>query len=173
MPHPGDTNILLRFTHVNDPDTMLKTGFCDPTHQGAGDGAIWIDFNDARPRAMRHGAFPALADGEKAIPEDDPGAPMVRVPNVGFKAGEWHHLALSWTNFDTGKPDAVSQFWVDGKRVGEVKDRAIAMAWDIDQVGIFTAVNYIGLLDELALFNRPLSPDEIAAVHKKPGLIRP
>lgn len=159
-----------------DPDTMLKGKFCDPvqiTHKGAHNGAIWFDFNDAKPRDMRHGAFPAVKEGEKPIPEDDAKAPMVRVPKVGFKSGDWHHIVLSWKNFDTGKPDAVSQFWVDGKLIGEVKDRAIAMDWDIDQVGIFTAISYIGLLDEFALFNRPLTPDEIAVLHKKPGALQP
>ncbi len=158
-----------------DPDGMLKTKFSDPvqiTHKGANNGGIWFDFDNAKPRGMGHGAFPALGEGEKAIPVNDPGAPVVRIPNIGFKSGEWHHIVISWARFDTGKPDAVSQFWVDGKLIGEVKDRAIAMAWDMDQVGIFTAVNYIGLLDELALFSRPLGAEEIAALHGKPGLLQ-
>lgn len=36
----------------HDPDTQLKTGFCDPvqiTQKGAGNGAIWFDYNDAKP----------------------------------------------------------------------------------------------------------------------------
>src|SRR5262245_31770531 len=36
-----------------DPDKMLKTKFCDPiqiTQKGAGNGGLWFDFNDAKPR---------------------------------------------------------------------------------------------------------------------------
>ncbi len=159
-----------------DPDKMLKTKFCDPvqiTQKGANNGGIWFDFNDAKPRDMRHGAFPAVKEGEKPQSEDDPKAPMVRVPKVGFKSGDWHHIVLSWKNFDTGKPDAVSQFWVDGKLIGEVKDRAIAMDWDIDKAGIFFSIGYIGLLDEFAIFSRPLTSEEIALLQKKPGLLQP
>lgn len=159
-----------------DPDKMLKTKFCDPvqiTQKGANNGGLWFDFNDAKPRDMRHGAFTALKEGEKAIGEDDAKAPMVRVPKVGFKQGDWHHIVFSWKNFDTGKSDAVSQFFVDGKLIGEVKDRTISMDWDIDQAGIFTAISYIGLLDEFAIFNRPLTADEVALLHKKPGLLQP
>jgi len=159
-----------------DPDKMLKSKFCDPvqiTHKGANNGGIWFDFNDAKPRDMRHGAFPAIKEGEKAQSEDDPKAPMVRVPKVGFKSGDWHHIVLSWKNFDTGKPDAVSQFWVDGKLIGEVKDRAIAMDWGIEKAGIFFSINYIGLLDEMAIFNRPLTAEEIALLQKKPGVLQP
>ncbi|OAI47224.1 hypothetical protein AYO44_09905 [Planctomycetaceae bacterium SCGC AG-212-F19] len=159
-----------------DPDKMLKAKFCDPvqiTQKGANNGGIWFDFNDAKPRDMRHGAFPAVKEGEKAQSEDDPKAPMVRVPKVGYKSGDWHHIVFSWKNFDTGKPDAVSQFWVDGKLIGEVKDRAIAMDWDIDKAGIFFSINYIGLLDEMAIFNRALTAEEIALLQKKPGVLQP
>jgi len=157
-----------------DPDKMLKTQFCDPvqiTQKGANNGGIWFDFNDAKPRDMRHGAFPAVKEGEKGIAESDPKAPMVRVPKVGFKAGDWHHIVLSWKNFDSGKPDAVSAFYVDGKLMGEIKESEIGMNWDLEQAGIFTAINYIGLLDEMAIFNRPLSVEEIELLRKKPGLL--
>jgi formylglycine-generating enzyme required for sulfatase activity len=158
-----------------DPDKMLKSKFCDPiqiTQKGANNGGLWFDFNDAKPRDMRHGAFPAVPEGKQGAKESDPDAPMVRVPKVGFKSGDWHHIVLSWKNFDTGKADAVSQFWVDGKLIGEVKDRAIAMDWDIDRTGIFFSINYIGLLDEMAVFNRPLTPEEIALLQKRPGLLQ-
>jgi lysophospholipase L1-like esterase len=157
-----------------DPNRLLRTKFCDPiqiTQKGANNGGIWFDFNDARPRDLRHGAFPALAESEKPVSEDDPRAPMVRVPKIGWKAGDWHHVVLSWKNFDTGKPDAVSALYIDGRLIGEVKGRAIAMGWDVDRAGVYIGVNYIGLLDELALFNRALTADEVKALHSKAGLL--
>ena len=96
---------------------------------------------------------------------------MVRVPKVGFKVGAWHHIVLSWSNFDTGKKDALATLYVDGKKIGDVKDRAIAMDWDIEKAGVYTAVGYCGLLDEMALFNRALTMDEVAALHKTPGIL--
>jgi hypothetical protein len=157
-----------------DPNKLLKTKFCDPiqiTQKGANNGGIWFDFNDAKPREMRHGAFPAVAEGEKPLSEDDPNAPMVRVPKIDWKAGDWHHVVLSWKNFDTGKPDAVSALYIDGKLIGEVKDRAIAMGWDVEKAGVYVGVNYIGLLDELALFNRALTAEEVKELQAKPGLL--
>ena len=41
-----------------DPNTLLKTKFCDPiqiTQKGANNGGIWFDFNDAKPRDLRMG----------------------------------------------------------------------------------------------------------------------
>jgi lysophospholipase L1-like esterase len=159
-----------------DPNKLLKTKFCDPvqiTQKGANNGGIWFDFNDASPRDLRHGVFPALAEGETPLKEEDPNAPMVRVPRVNFKSGEWHHVVLSWANFDTGKKDAISALYLDGKLIGTVKGRALAMDWDLDRTGIYIAVNYLGLLDELAVFNRPLAADEVSKLHREPGLLAP
>jgi hypothetical protein len=157
-----------------DPNTLFKTKFCDPiqiTHKGANNGGIWFDFNDARPRDLRMGVFPAVAEGQKPIKEEDPQAPMVRVPKVGFKSGEWHHVVLSWDNLDTGREDAQALLYIDGKKMGEVKGRALGMEWDVERGGIYVAVNYVGLLDELATFNRALSGDEVLLLRNKPGLL--
>jgi len=157
-----------------DPNKLLKTRFCDPvqiTEKGAGNGGIWFDFNDAKPRDLRMGVFPAVASGGKPIPESDPKAPLVRVPAVGFQQGEWHHVVLTWRNFDSGKPDAVANLYIDGTLIGSVRDREIAMAWDIDKAGIYVAINYLGLLDELAVFSRELSAAEVQLLHKNPGLL--
>jgi lysophospholipase L1-like esterase len=159
-----------------DPNRLLKTKFCDPiqiTQKGANNGGIWFDFNDARPRDLRHGAFPAVPEGQKTVGEDDPKAPMVRVPKIDWKAGDWHHVVLSWKNFDTGKEDAVSTLYIDGKRIGEVKGRAIAMDWDVEKAGVYFAVNYIGLLDELGLFGRALTAEEVRFLQARPGLLAP
>jgi hypothetical protein len=159
-----------------DPNKLLKTKFCDPvqiTQRGANDGGIWCDFNDAKPRDLRLGIFPSPAPGEKALAESDPDAPMVWVKSVDFKAGDWHHIVLTWDHIDTGKLDGRADLYIDGKHRGAVKDRALAMRWELDKTGIYVAVNYIGLLDEFALFNRPLTAAEVSRLQKQPGLLAP
>ena len=46
------------------------------------------------------------------------------------------------------------------------------MNWNIDKAGIYVAINYIGFLDEFAIFDRALSVDEVMALHKDPGLLQ-
>jgi lysophospholipase L1-like esterase len=157
-----------------DPNTMLKTGFCDPvqlTQKGANNGGIWCDFNDAKPRDFRMGVFPAVAEGVKPIAENDPKAPIVKTKSTVFKADEWHHVALSWNNLDTGKKDAQTVLYVDGKSIGEMKDIELAMNWEIEKTGIYIGVNFIGLLDEFALFNRALTEAEVKALKEQPALL--
>jgi hypothetical protein len=157
-----------------DPNTLFKLPFCDPiqiTQKGANNGGIWFDFNDAKPRDLRMGVFPAVPAGTVGAKESDADATMVRLPKIPFKVGDWHHVVLSWANFDTGKKDALATLYIDGKKIGAVADRAIAMEWDIDKAGIYVAVGYCGLLDEMALFNRALTADEVTALHQTPGLL--
>ena len=161
----------------HDPDVQLKTGFCDPvqiTQKGAGNGAIWFDYNDAKPnRNLRMGTFPAITEGQPSIQESrEAFSPMIWVDRPGFKVGDWHHVALVWRNFDTGKTDASAGLYIDGKLMGEIrKDYPISMNWDLDKAGIYIAVNYIGLMDELALFNRELTPAEIGILRNQPGVL--
>jgi len=161
----------------HDPDTELKTGFCDPvqiTQKGAGNGAIWFDYNDAKPnRNLRMGTFPAIGEGRAPISESrEAFSPMVWVDKPGFKVGDWHHVALVWRNFDTGKNDASAALYIDGMLMGEIKkDYPISMDWDLDRTGIYIAVSYIGLMDELALFNRALTPEEIGVLRSQPVVL--
>jgi len=154
-----------------DPDKLPKPWSAPIliTDREPDDAALWIGFGPGSPRELRHGAFPALID-DKALSPDDPKAPVARLANPGFKPGTWHHLVMSWDRFDTGKPDAVSTFYVDGKKVGAVKDRALAMSWEINLAKIYFA-NYLDRLDELAVFERPLTADEVFTLHQKPGLL--
>jgi hypothetical protein len=162
----------------HDPDTQLKTRFCDPvqiTQKGAGNGGLWFDFNDAKPnRNLRTGAFPAVPEGKSPIKESrEAFSPMVWVDQPGFKAGQWHHIALVWENLDTGRNDARAALHIDGRLMGEIKDKdyPISMDWDLDKVGIYLAVSYIGLIDEFALFNRPLTGAEIELLRSNPGVL--
>ena len=161
----------------HDPDTQLKTGFCDPvqiTQKGAGNGAIWFDYNDAKPnRNLRMGTFPAIGEGRPPIQESrEAFSPMVWVDKPGFKVGDWHHVALVWRNFDTGKNDASAALYIDGKLQGEIKkDYLISMDWELEKTGIYIAVSYIGLMDELALFNQALSEEEIDLLRSQPAVL--
>jgi hypothetical protein len=159
-----------------DPNKQLKTPFCDPvliTQRGLNNGSIFIHFNDAKPRDLQAGTYPSIPAGQEPVPEEDPKAPLTRLKKVGFKAGEWHHIALCWDRFNTGKTDGTHTLYVDGKKIDDLKNYEIGMDWDLEQTRIYFAVNLVGLLDELAVFNRPLTAEEVALLYNKPGVLQP
>jgi hypothetical protein len=161
----------------HDPDIQLKTRFCDPvqiTEKGAGDGGIWFDFNDAKPnRNLRMGTFPAISTGTQLKESREAFSPMVWVDKPGLKVGEWRHIAMVWNNFDTGRTDARAALYIDGKLMGEIKDKdyPISMDWNLDKAGIYIAVSYIGLIDEFALFKRALTEDDIRLLRTQPAVL--
>jgi hypothetical protein len=159
-----------------DPNKSLKTPFCDPvllTQKGLNNGSIFVHFNDAKPRALQSGTYPSIPSGQEPVPEEDPKAPLTRLKDVAFKAGEWHHLVLSWDRFNTGKKDGTHTLFVDGKKIGDLKDYKIGMDWEIEQTRVYFAVNLVGFLDELAVFNRPVNAEEVALLYKKPDVLKP
>lgn len=159
-----------------DPNKSLKTPFCDPvliTQKGLNNGAIWTHFNDAQPRAFQSGTYPSIPDGQEPTPEDDPKAPLTRLKDVPFRAGEWHHIVLSWDRFNTGQKNATHTLWIDGKKIGDLNGHALAMDWDLDRTRIYFAVNLVGLLDELAVFNRPLTAEEVTLLFQQPAVLQP
>jgi hypothetical protein len=158
-----------------DPNQSLKTPFCDPvlvTQRGLNNGSIFVHFNDAKPRALQAGTYPSIPVGQEPIPEEDPKAPLTRLKDVNFKAGEWHHIVLSWDRFNTGKADGTHSLYVDGKKVGDLKGYEVGMDWDPEQMRIYFAVNLVGLLDELAVFGRALTAEEVTLLYKKPGVLQ-
>jgi len=157
-----------------DPNKLLKTPFSDPvliTQKGLNNGSIWAHFNDAKPRALQAGTYPSIPDGQEPVPEDDPKAPLTRLKDVGFKEGEWHHIVLTWDRFNTAKKNGIHTLYVDSKKIGELQDFDVAMEWDMERTRVYFAVNFIGLLDELAVFSRPLTVDEVGLLHKNPGVL--
>ena len=162
----GDTNIRLGPFKRSTRSIRIQI-----TQKRAADGGLWVDFPDTQPRDMRLGVFRALAEGDQPVPESAAQAPIVRLAHVGFQAGDWHHVVMNWKNFDSGRRDAAASLHVDGRLIGELADREIAMKWDIRHTGIYVAVNYIGLLDELAVFRRSLIPAEIQLLRGKPDVL--
>jgi hypothetical protein len=161
-----------------DPDTQLKTKSCDPVQinqRSAGNGSLWIDFNDAKPnRNLRLGAFPVVTETRPMIKESrEAWSPLIWVDAPGFRAGEWHHVVMNWWNFDTGRNDGRAAFYIDGKLMGLLKDLEypLTMEWDLEKTGIYLAINLIGRMDEFAVFNRPLTPEEISLLREKPATL--
>lgn len=160
-----------------DPHTDLGNWFCDPiqiTEKAWNDGGLWVDFSkDERPKLFRLGAFadfkvwnPENRDYEKMTPAE---RPMATAPNPVFARDKWTHVAITFAKFNTGKPDGVAKLYLDGKLQGTVSGRNQQFTWNVDKAAIQLGMNYVGLFDDLSLFNRALSDAEIQALHSHQG----
>jgi hypothetical protein len=149
-----------------DPDTDLK-GFTDPlqiTDKAYNDACIWVDFTkDDRPRHFRLGVFGDLsAWNPDNIPSDKNPAFEKRLVVVGrppFTSQRWTHVAITWLGI--GSKAGSAKLYVDGKLAGTAEGIRERFTWQTDKALIRLGVNYAGLFDELAIFDRPLTEAEV------------
>lgn len=156
-----------------DPVSDLEPGFCDPiqiTDSAYNDAAIWVDFTKDNPRDFRLGIIGDLKswNPDNTPPDKNPGFErrLIKVTQPPFARGKWTHVLINYfgLNSDRGK----SEFYIDGILRGslDVKD---PFTWDEGKARILLGLNYIGLLDELAIFDRPLSDKEVNALYRMEG----
>lgn len=158
-----------------DPDKDLPPGYCDPlfvTPRTFNDGALWVDFSDKAPRQFRHGAFPDRKVWDPKLRDFDqtPEAerPLVTAKKPPFSRDSWTHVAITFDNFNTGKPDGSSTLYLNGDPAGRISPRTQTFTWEPNQSTAVLGINYVGLFDELAFFNRALHPAEVKALYESP-----
>ena len=156
----------------------LEPGFCDPvqiTPRAWNDAAFFVEF-EKRPESIpfRLGVYADLAvwNPQKRVIADIPTheRPLVTVEQPPFSRGAWTHVAVTFERFNTGRPDGVARLFLNGTPHGVLSPRQQTFTWDPQQTIIALGLSYIGLLDDLAIFNRALSEPEINELARGGGV---
>ena len=164
----GTVSFWLRLT----PDEDLEPGFTDPiqiTDKAWNKSAFFVEFSkDEKPREFRLGVY---ADFEVWNPQNQkwedipmaekPLAPVVRSP---FTREKWTHVAFTFENFNTGKPNGIAKLYLNGEERGVLKERTQTFTWDYEKALIMLGLSYVGGFDELAIYDRPLSGEEVGKI---------
>ncbi len=162
-----------------DPDKDLEPGYCDPiqiTDKAWNNAAFFVDFDKDLPRDFRLGVFSNLSDWNPSnkewdsIPVSD--RPMVTVKHPRFRKDQWTHVVFTFDkiNAEDGS-DSVAKLFLNGELQGFLKG-PIRFDWsepttsDPLQLGsspaaIMLGLNYIGDFDDLAIFSRALTLEEV------------
>lgn len=154
-----------------DADKDLKPGYCDPiqiTEKAWNDASLFVDFDKDLPRDFRLGVFsdlkywnPANTPWEKWPVEK---RPMVTVKNPGFTREAWKHVAFTFEGINAqGDRPAKAGLYLDGKLQG-VLESPMKFTWDPAKTAIMIGIEYIGDMDELFIFDRALSSDQLRSV---------
>ena len=156
-----------------DPETDLEPGYCDPiqvTDEDYNDAALWVDFTkDDKPRHFRLGVFGDLKSwNPKDLPPDktpDFLGRLVVVKKTPFARGRWTHVVIAHQGLG-GAKGGVAKLYLDGVLQGKTPVIPEPFGWDLDRAAIRLGVNYVGLFDDLSVFNRELSAQEVKALHQ-------
>lgn len=157
-----------------DMKNGLNEGFCDPiqiTSKQWNDAAMFIEFEkrgDDIP--FRLGVYADMnVWNPKGIPFSEvpvEDRQLVGVQNPPFEPNQWTHVLVTLENFNSSQPDGVATLYFNGEKAAVLSPREQTFTWILEEATIALGVLYVGGLDELAIFDRALSADEIRHVYK-------
>lgn len=155
----------------------LKQQFADPvqiTDKKYNNSAFWVDFTkDDTPPHFRMGVFPDWKVWnpedlkQNQIPESE--QPIVRAKGQHFGRDKWTHVVMTFSGFNTAGTGGTAKLYINGDLQGTVKNRRQVFTWDLSKTTIRLGLGYVGLLDELAIFNRALNADDVQTLYKLPA----
>jgi len=160
-----------------DPVTDLAPGYTDPiqiTDTRYNDASIWVDFTGENPRDFRLGVI-----GDNAVwTKDTLTAPVdtvfekrvVRVSDIPFAKDKWTHILISYQ--DLGTAQSTASLYMDGQKMGSIDGITDPFTWELDQSKIYLGLGYIGLMDELAIFNKAFTAEDVMEFRQLDGGIK-
>lgn len=165
----GAVSVWLRL----DPDKDLQPGYCDPLQfvaQNWDQGNMFIEFSkDHTPRHFRYAILPVKKSWNPTnrpwedIAEKE--RPMVPVHKPPFSHDGWTHVVFCFGNINSGKSDGFGRLYLDGKDQGAFENWLIPFNWEEDKSALALGLSYIGWMDDVAVFNRPLTGEEVRLIY--------
>lgn len=156
-----------------DPEKDLAPGFTDPiqiTDVDYNDAALWVDFSDKNPRSFRMGVYGDLEiwNPQNIAPDKNPDflARLLPATDRPFGTDVWTHVVITYANLNTDKGSA--SFYINGKLQGS-REISEPFTWELEESKIFLGLNFVGLMDEVSLFNRALTGEEVRKLYQTPG----
>ncbi len=154
-----------------DPATDLKPGYCDPiqiTDVSYNDAAIWVDFTKENPRDFRLGVI-----GDREVWNPNPEGPdnenpifnkrLTGVKNPPFGTNKWTHILINFSGLNSTNGKAT--LYMNGNKMGTREQIKTPFTWELSKSNIYLGLGYIGLMDDLSIFNRNLTKEEITALY--------
>ena len=157
-----------------DPDKDLEPGYCDPL-QIIGDdnkkGYIFLEWSkDETPRYFRYAIRPLFHIWNPNnqqwgdIPIEK--RPMVQVDRAPFSREKWTHVVFTLENINDKEKPPVGKLYINGKLQGAIEKWDMKFAWDPAKVLLVLGAAYVGHMDDLAVFDRPLTDKEVERVYQ-------
>lgn len=158
------------------PDEDLEPGYCDPL-QIVGDdskkGFIFLEWSkDETPRFFRYAIRPLFPIWNPTnvqwdqIPFDR--RPMVQVARAPFSRDTWTHAVFTLEKINDKSKSPAGRLYLNGKQQGTIENWDLTFGWDPARVMLVLGAAYVGRLDDVAVFDRPLTAAEVAVLNALP-----
>jgi hypothetical protein len=158
------------------PDEDLEPGYCDPVQVVGDDGKkgfIFLEWSkDEKPRFFRYAIRPLAHIWNPTnvqwsdIPFEK--RPMVQVSKAPFHREVWTQVVFTIENVNAKEPKPRGSLFINGKLQGRIENWDLTFAWDPAQVALVLGASYVGRIDDLAVFSRALTDEEVGILHELP-----
>ena len=163
-----------------DPDKDLEPGYCDPVQIVGDDGKkgfIFLEWSkDETPRFFRYAIRPLfhIWNPDNVQWADIPFAkrPMVQVERPPFSLEAWTHVVFTLENVNNKTEPRSGRLYLNGELQGAIENWDLTFGWDPSQVLLVLGASYVGHMDDLAVFNRVLSHDEVKQIYSLKNGVR-
>lgn len=158
-----------------DPQKIPQT-YTDPlqlTDKDYSNSAIWVDFtkNDT-PSDFRLGIFGDLKVWDKKKKKEYSEEffwRLLKVARPPFSGDKWTHVVVSWQGLNTGQAGR-GKLYFDGRPQGETGGIPEPFVWNLSEATIRLGTGpFIGMFDDLAIFNSHLTDDEVLTLYELKG----
>jgi hypothetical protein len=163
-----------------NPDEDLEPGYCDPVQIIGEDtkrGFIFMEWSkDDVPRHFRYAVRPLfdIWNPTNVAWDAIPAAkrPMVQVERAPFSREKWTHAVFTLENVNDKSAGIdqparqVGRLFLNGKPQGAIEGWDFTFGWDPERVQLVLGAAYVGHVDDLAVFNRPLTDGEVRYLYE-------
>jgi hypothetical protein len=158
-----------------EPHKIPQT-YTDPlqlTDKDYSNSAIWVDFtkNDT-PSDFRLGIFGDQKVWDKKNKKEYSEEffwRLLKIARPPFSGDRWTHVVVFWEGLNTGQAGR-GKLYFDGKFQGETGGIQEPFVWNISEAAIRLGTGpYVGMLDDLAVFKKNLTDDEVLTLFNSKG----
>ncbi|HJN11090.1 MAG TPA: LamG-like jellyroll fold domain-containing protein [Pirellulaceae bacterium] len=152
------------------PEEDLPPGYVDPlqiTDKKWNDASFYVDFTKETPRKFRLGVF---SDYKFWNPQNrkwddipDSQRPIGTVDQPPFSRDRWTHVGITFRDFNAEQKLGMATLYLNGERHGDIRRRQ-RFTWDTGRLAIMLGINYVGQIDDFAIFDRALTASEMKQI---------
>jgi Concanavalin A-like lectin/glucanases superfamily len=89
-----------------------------------------------------------------------------------FARGQWTHVAITFSGLSSNGAGGAAKLFLNSRLQGTAQGIREPFTWDLARAAIRLGVNYAGLYDDVAVFNRSLSDNEIQTLYQLKNGVR-
>lgn len=83
-----------------------------------------------------------------------------------FRRNQWTHVVITYDHLNSG--DGSAALYINGRRQGSTAIQD-PFNWTYENSKIFLGLNFVGMLDELSIFSKAFSDNEVETLYKLVG----